>query len=678
MASFVRRHKIISALLAVLAALIFLLILVVIFAEPIIRSLTQSKGSEQLGRPLVIDGAFDIDWHWGYTKVHAEKIRLGNAPGYPEPDMLVVAQLDVGIKPLKLLTGRLEFGDILIKQPFVVLDRKSLTDYNWNFPALSDANAAEEALEPDDRHDFPLIRSLKIQQGRFIFRDAVKDMNLDLALDTAVGMGGKAQGKSDKDGNDATVDDKHPLRVTGKGSLQRQPFVMEAKGGAIQYLRDSNEPYPLEFKLTMGDTRVDMAGAFKDPVRLSGIDANLKITGHTLSDLFYLTAIPLPPTPPYTLTGRLTKTGSIWGYERFEGKVGGSDLSGSLSYDIGGKRGFLRADLLSHVLDSADLGGFIGLAPGGENAAPEQKKEAAEKKASPKLIPDVPLKLERLRATDLDVTLRAEKISAPNLPFKGMEVRFDLRNGFLKLDPLKLVLADGTLDGNIAVDAQKDVPPMTVDLNIRKLSLAQFFANTRFANTTEGVFGGRVQLAGSGVSLADVLAGSNGQITMIMTSGKISRLLIEAADIDIAQALPLFLGKDKATHIRCAVVDFDVRNGQLDSKVLVLDTDDSLMVGNLGMDFKNERLDGRLDAKPKDSSIFAAQIPITIRGPLKSPQVGLEGKKLSRKTVTVAALAAVLNPLAGLLPFIERGDAQDADCRALIAEAREPDPAPKP
>lgn len=663
MSGFVRRHKIISALLALIFVLLLVVVLVIIFAEPLIRSLTETNGSKQLGRELRIEGAFDIDWHWGYTHVHAEKIRLGNAPGYPEPNMLLVQQLDFGIKPLKLLIGKLQFGDILIQQPFLVLERKSLTDYNWNFPALSGANAAEETIKPGDRHDFPIIRSLKIQQGKFIYRDAPKAMDLEMALESVSGQDADVKKASNGD------DSKRPLQLKGKGSLQHQPFLVEASGGAIESLRDTNQAYPLAVQLTMGATHVTVTGTFKDPVLLTGIDANLKITGHSMADLFYLTAIPLPPTPPYSLDGRLTKAGGTWGYEKFEGKVGGSDLSGNLSYDTSGERGFLRADLLSHVMDSRDLGGFIGLTPAGENAAPEQKREAAAQKASPKLIPDVPLKLERLRATDLDVKLRADKIAAPNLPFNGMEVRFDLRNGYLKLDPLKLMLADGTLEGKVEVDAQKDVPPMQVDLTIRKLSLARFFANTRFANTTEGVFGGHVKLAGAGASLADVLAVSNGEITLIMNGGKISRLLIEAADIDIAQALPLFLGKDKATHIRCGVVDFDVRNGQLDSKVLVLDTNDSLLIGNLGMDFKNERLDGRLDAKPKDSSIFSAQIPITIRGPLKAPKVGLEGKRLGGKALAVGALAALLNPLAALLPFVERGDARDADCRALIANA---------
>ena len=362
----------------------------------------------------------------------------------------------------------------------------------------------------------------------------------------------------------------------------------------------------------------------------------------------------------------------MWGYREFTGEVGGSDLSGNLSYDIGGARGFLRADLLSNVLDSADLGGFIGLPPplDDEKATPEQKRAAAEKEASPRLIPDVPLHVERLRATDLDVKLNAKKINAPNVPFKGMEVRFNLRDGQLTLDPLKVILADGTLDGVINIDARPDIPPMKAQLNLRNLSLGRFFDNTRFANTTKGFFGGKVALAGTGASLADVLATSNGELALIMSGGQISRLLIEASDIDIGEALPLFLGKDKSTNIRCGVLDFAVRDGMLKSKTLVLDTGDSLLVGRADINLKEEKINARLDAKPKDQSLLSARIPITLSGDLKSPSIGLDPERTGARSAAAIALGTLLTPFAALLAFVERGDAENVDCHALIAATK--------
>ncbi|RYY75555.1 MAG: AsmA family protein [Gammaproteobacteria bacterium] len=655
----IRRHKILASISIIFLAIVLILVIIIIFSEPIVKSLLEKKGGSTLERELFIEGDFQIHWHWTYTSVHAEKIRLGNAPDYPEPNMLTIESLDLTFKPLQLLRGRLEFGDISLDRPILILDKKSATDFNWNFPALSKANAADEAAIPDNRHEFPIIQSLQLKSGNLIYRDAIKGMNLNVKLDSVVGQG------TDKNKDEQSKE----LKISGTGSMQNQKFTLEAQGGSLKYLRDSNKDYPLSLNLVMGQTKVSLNGVFKDPIKLRGVNASLKVTGNNLADIFYLTAIPLPPTPPYKLAGQLTKEGGVWGYKDFKGEVGKSDLSGNLSYDTSKERGFLKANLISNLLDSEDLGGFIGLPPSGENASPEQKKAAAEKKASAKLIPDVPLKLERLRATDLDVTLKAVKIEAPNLPFKGMEVRFDLRNGLLKLDPLNVVLADGTIDGDIEVDANKDVPPMKLNLNLRKLSLGQFFVNTRFAKTSEGLFGGKVNLAGAGASLADVLATSNGELVLIMSGGKISQLLIEASDLDIAQAVPLFLGKDKATKIRCGVTDFAVEDGILKSKVVVLDTNDSVLVGNVSINLKRETINAKLDAKPKDSSIFAVQTPIVLSGQLKSPNIGLDGKKVGNRATTAIVLGSLLTPFAAVLPFIERSDAENVDCRALLKAA---------
>ena len=652
-------HKFLIALAVLASLLVLTIILVILFSEPLVRSLTENQGSKRLGRELAIEGDLDIQWHWTYTSVHAKKLRLANAPGYSDADMARIETLEFTFKPLKLLIGNLEFGDIRMVKPYLILERKSINENNWQFPALSSANLATETVEPDNRHEFPLIQSLELREGTFIFRDHPKQLMLDLALDTVIGQGGK---ESD--------DVKRNFTVSGTGSIQDNHFELQASGASLEMLRDSTRDYPLTLKIVMGATQVYIDGKFRDPIQLTGVDTSLRISGNNMADLFYLTAIPLPPTPPYNLEGHLTKEGKVWNYKNFNGKVGSSDLSGNLTYDMSGEKGFLKAELTSELLASKDLGGFIGLPPSGDEASPEQKKEAAKKEASPNLIPDVPLSVERLRETNLDVSLSAKKIEAPNLPFKGMDVRFDLQQGILKLDPFKVVLADGSVDGVIEIDAQQDIPPMKANLNLRNMSLAQFFSTTRFAKTTEGILGGQVALEGQGASLADVLSTSNGELAIMMVGGKISLLLMEAADLDIGEALPLLLGQDKSTRIHCAVADFTVNNGLLTSDVIVLDTADSLLVGKMTINMKNEVINAKLDAKPKDTSVASLRIPIVISGRLKEPDVGLDAEKTLARGTAAVALGTLLTPFAAILPFIESGKEKNADCHALIHKAQ--------
>ncbi len=655
----IRQHPVMSAISAILTLACLCIISLVVFSEPLARFLTQNRGSERIGRELVINGPLKINWHLKHTDIHAEDIRLGNAPGYDEPDMMTIESLDFSFNPLKLLIGKLDLSNVKINKPFLILEKKDSGDKNWDFPALSKANVASHTVLADNRHNFPLIGRLNLTDGRVIYRDHVRGLDLDLQLNTASANGGEK-------GSDTIAGG---FTVEGSGLLQKKHFEVSASGGSLDTLRETSKDFPLDLKLVMGSTEAVLKGTFKDPVKMTGVNATLNIKGHNLADQFYLTAIPLPPTPPYTLSGQLTKAGDVWGYNDFTGKIGASDISGSLSYDTGGDRGFLKANLVSHLLASKDLGGFIGLPPSGEEAAPEQKAAAAKKKASPKLIPDVPIKLERLRSSDMDVTLKAEKIDAPNLPFQGMDVRFDLKNGVLRLDPLNVILADGTVDGTIEIDGQKDIPPMKMALNLHRLSLGQFFAGTRFEKTTNGYFGGKINLAGQGLSLADVLATSNGEFTIIMSGGRISLLLVEASDLDLGQALPLVLGDDKSTAIRCGVADFLVKDGLLNSKVFVLDTTDSLLVGKVGIDLKREVINAKLDAKPKDNSLLSAQSPIVVSGKLKKPSIGLDPGEIGVRGAAAAVLGTLLTPFAAILPFIETGKVQNADCRSLINQA---------
>ena len=143
-----------------------------------------------------------------------------------------------------------------------------------------------------------------------------------------------------------------------------------------------------------------------------------------------------------------------------------------------------------------------------------------------------------------------------------------------------------------------------------------------------------------------------------------------ASDLDIAHAAPLFLGDDQSTAIRCGVGDFKVRNGLLNSQIFVLDTKDSNLEGHANIDLDKELMDVQLDAHPKEASPLSLKGPITISGPFKHPNVGVDIAKTGARGGVAAALGAVLTPLAAILPFLESGGGKDANCGVLLERAR--------
>ncbi len=597
--------------------------------------------SDKFGREFTVEGPLSFSWHSGTPVIRAQDVKLANMANATEPYMLQMDDFRLQFEFWPLLTGKLVIPGVQMTKPVLLLEKNAAGEKNWELPAFSGGKAAVDAALPQSRHEFPIIENLSIKDGVFLYKDPKAGMDLELKLDSVSGE------SSEK---------RNVISITGGGTMQKQPFTLEAKGGSIGSLRDAKAPFPVDFHLAMGGTKVDLVGTFDDPISLKGIDADLTLSGPNMADLFYLTAIPLPPTPSYKIDGKLIKNGELWSYREFSGLVGGSDLSGNAAYNTGRERGFFVGNFHSKNMDVKDLGGFIG-------QSPTNKK----KKASDRVLPDVKLDLSRLRATDMDVNLKVDKLKAPDIPFKSMDIHFDLREGFLKLDPMRLTLADGTIAGKMDLDGRNEVPKVSMNLNVAKLQLQRFFDGTRFASSTKGSIGGNIDLQGSGLSLADVLAASNGRIVIAMAGGSLSLLLVEAMDMDIAEGLPLYLGnREKATAIRCMVSDFKVRNGVLRSDIFVLDTRDSNIKGKVAINLKNETIHAEVDAQPKDGSVLSLQSPIIIDGKLKKPNVSLDLAAAGSRG-GAAGLLSLLTPLAAILPFIETGVGKNSDCRALLS-----------
>jgi uncharacterized protein involved in outer membrane biogenesis len=492
----------------------------------------------------------------------------------------------------------------------------------------------------------PVIGQLVITDGELSLKDVPAKLQVRSTITTVVGKGD---------------DDERTIEVQAKGTVEKEPFSLKAIGGSILSLRDSSKPYPLDVQLRAGQTVFAARGTVTDPIQMAGIDLVLDVKGDSLSKIFPLTGIPLPPTRPYGLSGHLRKEGEIWSFAGFKGRVGGSDLTGDLRYDGSKPKPDVQIDAVSKKLDFDDLAGLIGAGPA--------EKERPDKANPNRVIPEVPLNLERLRAANLDIRLRAASVLAPNLPIENMDARFLLREGFLKVDPLKFGVAEGSIDGTVGLDGRKNLPGVGLDLNLRRLSLKRFFDGTRFEALSTGRFGGRVELGGNGKSLAEVLAGADGRATLSMSGGQVSALMLDAASVDIAKALVSLLGTDKPTPLRCFVADFVAQKGVLTSQTFILDTERSLVEGEAKIRFADEGLDLRIVGHPKKPSPMVATTPITIGGTMKGPRIGIDPTGVAIRGAVAAALG-VLFPPAAIIPFIELGLGEDSDCNGLIRQAQ--------
>lgn len=626
--------KIVGIILgSILCILVLLLVAGYAFLQSdFLRNEAQTRVGTAIGRETIIGGS-QIDWGWT-THVRLSDVKVANAKWSKKPYMLEAKLIDFQLRLPPLLTGGFEFPSITLEHPKIVLERAKDGSENWSFSESPGLATAADVAAPEERDEAPIIDKLVVTDGNLTYLDHQKD--LSLAGNLRLGAG------------EAEARDRVEFHADGK--LEGKPIKVAFAGGSIFLLQDTEKPYPLKLAIDFGQTSVDVDGKVDDPFKLEGIDLQMKLKGPDLAEIFPILGVPAPPTPPYSLKGHLTHKGDVWQLQKMTGVVGDSDLSGDVKIDYGPKRPVLTADLVSQKLDFDDLGPLVGIPPatdGNETASAQQEKTAQKLEAEGELFPDVPLKMEKLRVMDMDVTLNARKVVAENyLPVQSLEGHVTIENGRAVLKPFKMGVANGTVGGTMILDARDDLPKVETDLTLSGLDLKNFFKGSPYFDTTDGKVHARVKMKGAGKSLADVMGTGQGDIRLGMNGGAISWLLVELAGLDLGQALILFVTEDERVPIRCGAGRIALNQGEATLDHFIIDTTDSVLYFRGNANLKSQNINIEIEADAKDFSLLDIDAPVELKGKIRKPEISI-GKGVP-------------------IPLIEPGDAEDVSCDNLL------------
>jgi uncharacterized protein involved in outer membrane biogenesis len=444
-----------------------------------------------------------------------------------------------------------------------------------------------------------------------------------------------------------------------------------AKGTATLPALEANPTGPVRFKGkgTIGATEAAAEGDVATDFQ--AFDFKFTIAGHSMKDLHHLTGVVLPDTPQYKLSGRLRHKDNEWVFEPFQGVVGDSDLRGTFTFRKAEPRPMMVAKLESKVLDLKDLGPVVGMPRAEEHTKTAQEaQKAAAQKASDKVLPREPISTEKWGMMDADVQLTAQRVLRPTqLPLDAFSTHIVLKDSVLHLEPLNFVMADGRIASNVVMNGKAKPTETQVKADVQGMHLGALFPVFKSMDEALGTMYGRADLKGHGASIGDMLGTSNGKMVIASEGGRVSDLLMQLLEIDVAHALMLLGTRNQQVELRCAVGQLDVKNGVITPEQFIVDTTETYVKVDGKMDLANERFDLETKGRNKNPTVFLLRTPIVMEGPLKKPKIHPKAGPIVAQAGAAAALAAVATPLA-IVPFLDAGKKQDADCDQLLAEAK--------
>lgn len=624
-------------------------VFILIFEWNWLRGPLSAYASARLNREVAIEGDLHVDiLSWTPTAT-VKDLRIADPEWAGGGRMAEVEQVTASIEVLPLLRGRMVLPLLRIDDADVRLLRQADGRATWDF--------SRPGAPKGEPFSMPPIRRFIIEDGRLSFRDEERGLRFTGEVNARERLGEGEAG----------------FLLAGDGSLNGEAFRLRVTGGPLLNI-DPDRPYPFDADVRAGPTRVTARGAIDRPFDLGQFGMQLTAQGPDLAELYGLTGLAFPNTPPYRLSGRLTRDERLYTVADLRGEVGDSDLSGRLSVDTEGERPFLKAALRSRRLDMDDLAAIFGAPPStaaGETASPTQRAQAAQMQAQQRLFPDAPLDVKRIRSMDADVSYRAAAVNAPALPLRGLEFRVRLDDGLLRGDPVAVTLPQGALRGRVVLNARGRTPVTELDLRLGNARLEQLVpVKSGGAQALRGPLAGRIQLKGEGASVHEAMSNADGQAVAVVAGGEVRQALAELLGVNVTKGLGLLLAEDQqSTPVRCAVADFRAVDGVLTARSIVFDTGPVLGVGEGRLDLGSERMAFRIKGHPKEARLIRLIAPITVEGPIRQPKVGVETGAAIAQGGIAAALGALVSPIAAILPFVDPGLAEDANCGALVAGA---------
>ncbi len=603
--------------------------------------------SRMIKRDVVVGGDFQLYFAPLNVKFLAEKMTVANTD-WASKDHLFAADL----VDARLSTWRLIFGKRRVN--WLEL-RGGAADLEWSKDGKNNTWTLGDSSKPGKPFEMPDIRQGIVTGTTVRYRDPRLLLETDIKVDTV-------RARDTRFASD--------IGFTGAGTMRGRPLSFDGR------LLSPNETLAgganrIAVNARSLDASATVSGTLPAATQIEGADLSLTVRGANLARLFDFIGVAIPSTRRYRIRSALTYSDEAWRFTRMRGLIGESDVAGTLIVSQPEGRLHLGADISTQSLAIVDAGPFIGYDPD-KLEAKGFTGAVAPVGGTPRILPDAPLRVDAISRFDADVKWTARRIKAKNVPVSNIVLTLDLDHSLLKLSPLNFDMAGGHLSSEILIDARKK--PVFTDYDIRLSPTPMGTLLGRWgveSSGTSGTINARIKMTGSGDTVHDSLATSNGRIAVIIPKGTMWARNIQLSEIDLGVFVQkMFQDKLKEpVQINCGLVAFTVRQGIAAADPILIDTTKNVITGRGGFSFRDESLDLALRADGKKFSLFSGQSPVGLNGHFAKPGLAVISPELLARAGVGLGLGLVASPLAAILAFVDVGDAKSAACGPVLTGA---------
>lgn len=599
-----------------------------------------------INRTVEVEGDFQLYFAPLDIKFYAESLRVANPPWATRRNLFTAKRIDTRIAPISLMFGKRRLYWLDLSDGTMDLEWNATHDRNsWTF---SDKRGGKPL-------DFPSVDQATVTGTTIRYHDPKMRLLADLNIDTITSTNARI-GK--------TVD------VRGKGWVRNTPFRLAAKLLSPDTVVNQGQN-KLSLRAWAANNIIDVSGTLPSIADIENVPLDTRAQGRDMSELMDIIGVAIPQTRSYVLKARMIKDDQTYRFTGLQGRFGDSDIAGKLIVS-NGDRLRLDSELATRQLDIVDAAPFIGYNPDILATRGAVAAAAASGAASQRILPDAALPIATMQRFDAGLKWTIRTVRSRNVPISHIDLTLALDHGKLSLSPLTFAMARGNVAADIIFDTRVRPAADSYDIRLAPTPMGRLLAGYGVAEAgTTGTVKGRIMLKGRGDTIHGSLSTASGRIAFIVPQGSFWTRNIQLSELDLGTfAYKMFQGRLKEpVQINCGLVGFTVRDGAAAADPILIDTRKNVITGRGGFSFRTESVNLAVRADGKKFSLLSGQSPVSLGGTFARPSLNVISPELVGRAGAGLGLAFVATPLAGILAFVDIGDAKSAACGPVLSGA---------
>ncbi len=332
--------------------------------------------------------------------------------------------------------------------------------------------------------------------------------------------------------------------------------------------------------------------------------------------------------------------------------AGATKVTGKLAIAYGGMLPYVHGTISSDNLNPKDFERAFSEKAKAQKVSSSKTEEKAGPAGGKSISSRRPGPPFGLQAVDAHLDVAIGHLHVGRASFNQVHATMDLSDGRLLLAPVNALLAGGTINGRIGLDARKSPIQTGMVFNARRVDLVQLARLAGVHSFLKGKGDIDLDIASEGLSRHDLLSHSRGRIALVMGRGNLrAGELAHMATSLLNTLIPGAVGTTQ-TRVNCLAARFNVAGGRMRSNGILMDTGAATVMGTGKIDLRDKTIDMLLNSRPKIANIGAFTPALRISGPLANPRYSV-------------ATGSYLQKLKGLL----QGQNAESNVPALIQRA---------